>query len=320
MSEVVRKGLLFRAGQYPDKGYSMTPEELTAAAAAFSGPLKLDMEHTPTPLDGALGELRSVEVRDGVMYGEVALPTWLDGELEKSGNGRKVSCLWDRATKQLRGLSLVRTGRLEDAALMAAFSAAHPVEEQPAQRKGWLASLVAKFTRAAEETADEAAAEAKAAAEAAFTAEVARIRADAEETVKEQRRVAAVERAARVESESAAFADWAVTSERAMPAERDQLKAQFAQALSDDLASPAKFTIGNKEGGRADLLRSQVAARLPHGLGRELVEARPAAGVTILAAEFSGEAGPSGGNGMSAERKQKLMEMTSLGRSARGSN
>lgn len=119
---VIRRGKIFEGGDYEDKQFYITPEELAAAAAAFS-PVPLDLEHMSTPLDGKLGELRAVEVgADGwSLYGEVALPAVLDDLLE--GTGRKVSATWDRGSKTLTGLALVNHPRISDAALMAAFAA-----------------------------------------------------------------------------------------------------------------------------------------------------------------------------------------------------
>lgn len=119
---VLRRGKLFEAGDYPDKAYAMTPEELWAAVNDFQ-PVPVDLEHTPTVLDNKLGELRAVELGDDgwSLYGTVALPSWLDEQL---GGECKVSCTWDRDTKTLTKLALVNNPRVPDAAIMAAFAAA----------------------------------------------------------------------------------------------------------------------------------------------------------------------------------------------------
>lgn len=61
---VRRVGKIFECGDYPDKAFSLTEEEATAAAAAFT-PVPLDLEHLPTVLDGKLGRLVSVEAVGG---------------------------------------------------------------------------------------------------------------------------------------------------------------------------------------------------------------------------------------------------------------
>ena len=119
---------LFEAGEYPDKSYEMTPEELWAAAESFSAPVPIDLEHTPTVLDGKLGEVRSVRVDGDELRGAVAIPKWLNSLLEDGK--RKVSCEWDRATKTLKKLSIVEHPRIADAALMAAFAQARPDEAE----------------------------------------------------------------------------------------------------------------------------------------------------------------------------------------------
>lgn len=120
---VIRRGKLFEGGDYPDKSIWLTPDDLAAAVANFTAPVPVDLEHQSTVLDNQLGEVRSITVgEDGwSLFGEVALPEWLDAALEASG--RKVSAMWDRATKRLTGLALVNHPRIADAALMAAFAA-----------------------------------------------------------------------------------------------------------------------------------------------------------------------------------------------------
>lgn len=122
---VIRRGKIFEAGHYPDKdNFYMSPEELMALAADFTQPVPLDLEHVPTVLDGKLGELRKVETsEDGwELYGEVALPDWLDTLL--ADTPRKVSVAIDTAARRLSKLALVLDPRVPDAALMSAFTAA----------------------------------------------------------------------------------------------------------------------------------------------------------------------------------------------------
>ena len=117
---VLRSGKLFEAGSWPDKNYAMTAGELAAAATDFT-PCDVDLEHTPTVLSGKLGQVKSLEARGAELFGTVALPEWLDNLLEDGS--RKISCTWDTQRKRLTGLALVRTPRISDAALYAAFGA-----------------------------------------------------------------------------------------------------------------------------------------------------------------------------------------------------
>jgi hypothetical protein len=119
---VLRTGKIFEAGDYPDKDFDISPEELLEAIADFA-PVDLDLEHMPTVLDGKLGKLEAVALgSDGwSLVGTVRLPKWLDSQL---GDGeRKVSATWDRTKKRLTKLAIVRNPRVKDAALMAAFAA-----------------------------------------------------------------------------------------------------------------------------------------------------------------------------------------------------
>jgi hypothetical protein len=133
-----RNSLLFRAGEYEDRDYSMTPEELWAAVEQFSGPVAVELDHLTTegrPLivEGQLGAVEDVRLSGDAheLYGTVKIPRWLDGVwdrhlAERGGTAKQVSCVWDRDTKTLRKLGLVVKGRVPDAALMGAYFAAHP--------------------------------------------------------------------------------------------------------------------------------------------------------------------------------------------------
>lgn len=126
---VLREGKIFEAGSYPDKDFELSPEELQAVAATFV-PVPVDLEHTPTVLDGKMGVLQSVRVSpDGrSLFGTVALPAWLDALL--TDGERKVSCAFHKLTKRLLKLSLVINPRVNDAALMAAFSTSDFAQRQ----------------------------------------------------------------------------------------------------------------------------------------------------------------------------------------------
>lgn len=119
---VLRTGKIFEAGQYKDKNFEISSEELCDAIADFE-PVDLDLEHMPTILDGKLGRLEAVALAaDGKsLIGTVSLPKWLDRQLGEAE--RKVSATWDRITKKLTKLALVRNPRVKDAAIYAAFMA-----------------------------------------------------------------------------------------------------------------------------------------------------------------------------------------------------
>jgi hypothetical protein len=116
------QALLFEAGEYEDKDFAMTPEELWAAVEQFE-PVDGNVEHTDF-LKGRACRVRSIKLdeQDSTrLRGEVALPLWLDEQL--SERERRLSCEWDRETKTLAGLGLVVHPRIPEASLMAAYAA-----------------------------------------------------------------------------------------------------------------------------------------------------------------------------------------------------
>jgi hypothetical protein len=117
--------LLFQAGEYPDKSFSMSPEEMWAAVEQFS-PVGGNIEHTSF-LAGRACEVRSIRqdsANSDVLLGEVAVPLALDGLMH--GHERRLSCEWDRTAKTLTGIALTVNPRIPEAALMSAFAAAAP--------------------------------------------------------------------------------------------------------------------------------------------------------------------------------------------------
>lgn len=113
-------GLIFRAGDYPDKDFRITAEELAEAAADFVA-VDTDLEHLPTVLSGKLGKLEAVKVDGDSLYGGVREPEWLKQAL--GSDPRKVSATWDKAKKRLIGLAYTLNPRISDAQIVAAFTA-----------------------------------------------------------------------------------------------------------------------------------------------------------------------------------------------------
>jgi hypothetical protein len=118
---VIREGLIFESGDYPDKNFQLSPEELLAASTDFR-PAQVNLEHIKTIFDGKLGYLSNVRPsKDGsALYGEAKLPKWFDDIF--SDEPIKVSCEWDRNTKTIQGLALTTRPRIKDAILMSKFN------------------------------------------------------------------------------------------------------------------------------------------------------------------------------------------------------
>lgn len=116
---VTRRGPIFRVGAYPDKQFSLTTDEAQRAVAAFR-PVDIDSEHRASIFDGKLGQLRAVDLRGDVLYGEMAVPQWLHNLFPDEPI--PVSTTWHREKKQIIKLALASNPRVTDAAMMAAFS------------------------------------------------------------------------------------------------------------------------------------------------------------------------------------------------------
>lgn len=122
-----KDSLLFRAGNYAQKSFSMTPEELKAAVEQFTEAVPNELEHInsvgiATILDGKLGHVQDVRLSDDgtELRGTVKIPRWLDTAWATPH--KQVSAVWDRGTKTLKALGLVMKGHVKGAALMAAFA------------------------------------------------------------------------------------------------------------------------------------------------------------------------------------------------------
>lgn len=300
---VLRAGKIFEAGEYPERGFTLTVPELEAAAAAFS-PLPLKLQHVDTPLDGKLGVLESLHVAGAELIGRARLPRWLDRLIPD----KRVSCGWDRATKRLAELSLVTEPRITDAVLYAACSADREMAanladtayidqsketNDPMNFKEWLAKLRALFS--ALPPGDESG-EGETTAGSADDADQLRSQIDA--LLAKQRQI-----------EAASFADGEIRARRAYPSERAPLIAAFMRAMDDDAEHPdlARFTTGDAPATRVATLKAMLAARTPHVLTDELLDPSRAARALFHEAQTSAES--------SAElRRAELLSQTQMGR------
>ena len=316
------RGKLFEAGEYPDKSFRLSREEMEAAAAAFA-PMPLNLEHlgalgVETVLDGRLGSLTRIWTDGNELFGEAEVPAWLCEAM--AGAPLRVSCEWNRNTKTLAGLALVALPRVADAALMARLAEARNEEcdagacprEELAKVSfresvmNWLGmGAPDEYVPDPDGAGGNASAPAAAPEEPAAFAALLRTR-DAE---------IARMKAERSQLLAAARADEAVRAGHALPAERESLAALFAQALHDDeQGAAARF--GAAGSSRVAMLHALLQSRPANLLCMEAVQpVDPAsdAGDTLTLLNCSET--PQAGKPVPADsrRRVKLHQLTPMG-------
>jgi hypothetical protein len=258
---VYRTGKIFEAGEYPDKGFSLTEDEMDAAIQKFEE-APLDIEHMPTVLDGQLGKLTKVfrGEKAGDLMGTVAMPRWLDEALQKTG--RKVSTTWSKLTKEIKGLALVLNPRVPDAALMSdvmsAFTASHT--EEGSGKPITIAEL--EITLSKGENMDPKTQTQTQEPEVDFAAKFAEMQAQIEKTNAENARLRARDR----DREAEKLAKEMISSFRALPADEGNLISLFSQALIDDEtdskpAGLATFGVAKTQTNRVTALKVFLTSR-----------------------------------------------------------
>ena len=129
VSVVYDNSKLFKVGDYPDKNFSLSDEEMEKAVSEYTqNSAEIDYAHCPFPgpLDGKMGTVSSIRKEGDWLFGSVSIPKWLDDVLPKD---KKVSCEWSRGDKNLVGLALVTHPRVEGAELMSIFNASQEAIE-----------------------------------------------------------------------------------------------------------------------------------------------------------------------------------------------
>ena len=111
-----RPARLLEVGEYPDKGLTLTEEDLDGLVARFSAGLPVKVEHTDSPLD-PLGCVRRVWREGGALFGTLAFPDDLAGFLRRRG-AAKLSVGLLRDPLRLAEVSLVLKPRVAAATLM----------------------------------------------------------------------------------------------------------------------------------------------------------------------------------------------------------
>lgn len=144
---VERRAKLFEAGEYPDKGLTITAEHLDGLVKNFNRPVPVLIEHAESPLQ--MGVLRSVERVGDELFGQIALSAEADALVERSG-ARSLSLGLSPDLGAIREVSLVRNPRVPDARL---FFVADPTPTPPVRldeyvRQGKLLPSQVPFAKA----------------------------------------------------------------------------------------------------------------------------------------------------------------------------
>jgi hypothetical protein len=320
---ITRFGKIFELGDYPDKGLSMSAEDLKHAVEVFQ-PVPIDYQHVPGPLDGKLGQWVEAKLSDDgrSVLGFVKIPTWLDKLLEDTG--RKVSAAIDTTVKEFRALALVNNPRISDAALMAAFAEAEAEDGQQqanstnddhSNNSGAKSEMDQTTNNTNTATATQVVDIAK------FEAEQAALKSQNEVLA---RQVAVLQADLR-HKEAVSFAEAEITAMRAFPAEKVALVALFEQSMLDDQQDGGKagalatFGDGNTQASRVDALKKFCASRVSYAsLTKEQlasqIEAKQAEGIALFQLTNKQET-ETGDNGKLTEAKRtELLGMTSIGR------
>ncbi len=111
---VERQAKLFEAGEYPDKGITVSPEDLRRMEAQFDLPVPVLIEHSSNPLE--LGYLTAVRAEGQELFGTIALTPEADALIQRSG-ATSLSLGLSPDLIEIREVSLVRNPRIASAKL-----------------------------------------------------------------------------------------------------------------------------------------------------------------------------------------------------------
>ncbi len=112
---VERECLLFEAGEYADRGVTITEDDLREIAANSAGEIPVRIEHMrETPFDGALGVVTRVRAAGRQLWGTLRQPAEAWSFVQKAG-ARALSVALDMAGKRLVETSFVCRPRVAGA-------------------------------------------------------------------------------------------------------------------------------------------------------------------------------------------------------------
>jgi hypothetical protein len=109
---IERHAKLFEAGEYPDKGISISPEDLSRLQSNFTSEVPILIEHATSPLE--IGFLTSVRAEGSELFGTVQLSPEANALIEKS-NAKALSVGLSVDLTAIEEVSLVREPRVASA-------------------------------------------------------------------------------------------------------------------------------------------------------------------------------------------------------------
>jgi hypothetical protein len=286
--EVELSGVIFEAGDYPDKGVEIFPEDILAMERNFKS-VPIMIEHIETPFDeafagfGLTGVTASEDAQ--TLSGKVRIPKLLDLLLTKAmGKApRKVSVRLSPDKSRITELSFVRDPRVENAAIQAAYSSfttafsqgessakparQRPERNKPNMRKSSLADrFKALFSKSAAEDIEEIGIteeEIDAVFSQGSGSGTITLDASTQREIEALRSNNAALVAGRVHEVAAKFADDAIKDGSYFSGDREMLEGAFLNAIKVDAAGV--FTFGATgvltEGAEAKKLRESVTKR-----------------------------------------------------------
>lgn len=140
-----RPAKLFEAGDYPDKGVTVTAAQIQNLVAAFRQPVPILIEHASSPLE--IGFLTDVEAREGELHGTLSLSPEANQLIERS-RAYGLSLGLSRDLAAIEEVSLVQHPRVPGAQLfrgeqLLAFSGELDAWQPPLS--GWSRRTVERF-------------------------------------------------------------------------------------------------------------------------------------------------------------------------------
>ncbi|MDR3691188.1 MAG: hypothetical protein P4L46_17540 [Fimbriimonas sp.] len=275
MNTITYVGKVFEAGEYPDKGFAISSEELADRVRAFAG-VDLDLEHSPFRdlLGHRLGRLERIWLDGRNAMGRLAIPRWLH---ELCGGHLQTSLTFDHA-KNIVGCALTLSPRIRDAEVAAAFSIAQaePPASPPNQETEPMHQTLTDRLRVLFKKAPDAVTEAgidPAELDAAFAVPTpARPEAQIDPSIAAQlsefRTTNERLVTAHVATAAERFADETIRASKAVPAQRASLAALFKAAAIADGQGRIRFSEDGQiaEGSNLAALRELFKDAVPHSL------------------------------------------------------